>query len=256
MSRTNLQQHLCTMLCREVQVVERRGQLMVSLPFEGRDGDHPVVHLSQEGEGWRLSDLAKTLMRLSYENDLSKLLSGARGKLYEQVLRECGVSDQDGELVVKAGAEELVQGLFRLGRCICRLEDLGLWSRGRVESTFYDDLNSVLRDVVGGDRLIRDYVDPDVPASENYPIDFYVQGARAPLYLFGVKGADKARLTAITLQHLKTYAGNFDSLVVVNDLGDVSKADIERLAKVANDMVFGLDDKRAIRDKIDHRLRA
>ena len=63
-------------------------------------------------------------------------------------------------------------------------------------------------------------------------------------------------MNAITIQHLKTYAGNFDSLVVVNDLGDVSKADIERLAKVANDMVFGLDDKRAIRDKIDHRLRA
>jgi hypothetical protein len=252
----DIQKQLCEMLCREIQVVERWGNLIVSLPFEGRDGDHPVVYLARAGDGWRLSDQAKTLMRLSYENDLTKLLTGARGKLYEQVLRESGISEDDGELFVSVGADELALGVFRMGRGMSRLEDLGLWSRGRVESTFYDDLNSVLRDVVGVDRLIRNYVDPDVPESDSYPIDFYVQGVHAPLYMFGVKGADKARLTTITLQHLKAHAGSFDSLVVVNDLGDISKPDIERLAKVANDMVFGLDDTAAIREKIDHRLRA
>ena len=256
MTALDVQNQLCEALCRELRAIERNGRLAVSLPFEGRDGDHPVAYLSREGDGWRVSDQAKTLMRLSYENDLTKLLTGARGKLYAQVLRECGISDQDGELVVIVGPGDLARGLFRLRRGMCRLEDLGLWSRGRVESTFYDDLDSVLRDVVGGERLIRDYVDPDVPSSENYPIDFYVQGAHAPLYMFGVKGADKARLTTITLQHLKAHAGVFDSLVVVNDLGDISRPDIERLAKVANDMVFGLEDRHTIRDKIDHRLRA
>ncbi|WP_377154751.1 DUF1828 domain-containing protein [Roseateles sp. UC29_93] len=256
MTVADIQERLCKLMCLEVRVVERRGQLVVSLPFEGRDGDHLVAHLKHEGDRWRISDRANTLMRLSYENDLSKLLSGARGKLYEQVLRESGIAEDDGELFVIVDADDLARGLFRLGRGMSRLEDLGLWSRGRVESTFYDDLNSVLRDVVGRERLIRDYVDPDVPESDNYPIDFFVQGIHAPLYVFGVKGADKARLTTITLQHLKAHAGSFDSLVVVNDLGDITKPDIERLAKVANDMVFGLDDTCAIREKIDHRLRA
>lgn len=256
MSVVEIQERLCKLMCQEVRVIERRGQLVVSLPFEGRDGDHLVAHLTHEGAGWRISDRANTLMRLSYENDLSKLLSGARGKLYEQVLRESGISEDDGELFVIVDDDDLARGLFRLGRGMSRLEDLGLWSRGRVESTFYDDLNSVLRDAVGGDRLIRDYVDPDVPEGDNYPIDFFVQGIHAPLYVFGVKGADKARLTTITLQHLKAHASSFDSLVVVNDLGDISKPDIERLSKVANDMVFGLDDTAAIREKIDHRLRA
>lgn len=256
MKAEDIQEHLCGLMCQEVRVVDRRGQLVVSLPFEGRDGDHLVVHLQPEAQGWRISDRANTFMRLSYENDLSKLLSGARGKLYEQVLRESGILEDDGELFIVVGTDELARGLFRLGRGMSRLEDLGLWSRGRVESTFYDDLASVLRDAVGGACLIRDYVDPDVPESESYPIDFYVQGAHAPLYMFGIKGADKARLTTLTLQHLKAHAGSFDSLVVVSDLGDISKPDIERLSKVANDMVFGLEDTDALRDKIDHRLRA
>ncbi|WP_431286369.1 DUF1828 domain-containing protein [Roseateles chitinivorans] len=150
MTAANLQERLCELVCQEMQLVERRGQWMVSLPFEGRDGDHLVAHLTQQGDGWRISDRANTLMRLSYENDLPKLLSGARGRLYEQVMRESGISEDDGELFIIVGADDLARGLFRLGRGMSRLEDLGLWSRGRVESTFYDDLNSVLRNVVGG----------------------------------------------------------------------------------------------------------
>lgn len=127
----DFEQQLFAMFYREVNVVERRGQFAVSLPFEGRDGDCPVIHLARENEGWRLSDSANTLMRLSYENDLTELLSGSRGEHFQRVLRECGVSDHDGELVVAVGVNDLVRGLFRLGRCICRLEDLGLRSRGR-----------------------------------------------------------------------------------------------------------------------------
>ncbi len=130
MKQTNLEQQLFAMVGREMKVVERRGKFVVSLPFEGRDGDSPVIHLTRENDGWRLSDSANTLMRLSYENDLTELLSCSCGEHFQQVLRECGVSDHDGELVAVVDDDDLVRGLFRLGRCICRLEDLGLRSLG------------------------------------------------------------------------------------------------------------------------------
>lgn len=129
-SATEVQERLCELICAEVQVFERRGQWVVSLPLECSDGDRLVAHLKREKDGWRISDKANTWMRLSCENDLSKLLGGTRGKLYEQVLSESGIREDDGELLVDVRDDELALGLFRMARAMSRVEDLGRWGRG------------------------------------------------------------------------------------------------------------------------------
>jgi len=195
-------------------------------------------------------------MRLSYENDLSRLLSGARERLYLAILEESGLKEDDGELFTEVALDGLVTGLFALAQGVLRVEDLGLWTRTRVESTFSDDLRTLLRSIVGAEELIENYEVPGLPNAESYPVDFCIKTSGVPLYIFGIQNKDKARLTTIILQHLAKHQQDFNSMVVYSDVDEIPKADTKRLMNAANDAVASIDDADVIRSKITHRLRA
>lgn len=235
-------------------MVQRASDFAVSLPIVGRDGDHLTAYVSDQTAGWRVSDMGATLMRLSYENDLPKLLTGARKKLFLAVLQEAGLTEDDGEIFIEVPADALSKGLFALGQGATRVEDLGLWTRTRVENTFNDDLRSVLLDIVGVNGFIEGYEVPGISNSENYPVDFYVKTPGLPLYVFGVQHRDKARLTTIILQHLSAHNQKFNSMVVYSDVDDIPKIDAKRLMNAANDAVASIGDSIVIRSKIAHRL--
>ncbi len=252
----SIRSSLCSSFCRDVVVVERAGELAISLPIVGRDGDHLTAYVSPTTGGWRVSDKGSTLMRLSYENDLSKLLAGARERLFNTVLQECGLQEDDGELFIDVAADALSMGLFALGQGAARIEDLGLWTRTRVESSFADDLRSLIIEAAGAENVIEGYEVPDLPSAESYPIDFYIRTPREPLYVFGVGSRDKARLATIILQHLAAHDQKFNSMIVYADIDDIPKPDTKRLMVAANDSVPSITERNGIRAKIAHRMAA
>ncbi|TCT10954.1 uncharacterized protein DUF1828 [Paralcaligenes ureilyticus] len=195
-------------------------------------------------------------MRLSYENDLSKLLSGARQKLFTSVLLESGLQEGDGEIFIEVPADSLSHALFTLSQGVIRLEDLGLWTQNRVESTFYDDLRRLIVETVPTEDLAEDYIVPNVPAAENYPVDFFIKTNGNPLYLFGVLSKDKAMLSTIIIQHLRASGAKFDAMIVYQDIDSIPKQHTKRLMSAANDTVASIDDHDAIKEKIKHRRAA
>ncbi|RKR02622.1 uncharacterized protein DUF1828 [Kushneria sinocarnis] len=249
-----LRKQLCSAFCEDVSVSARKDSIRVSLPLVARDGDRHTVYLSRGDGGWRISDMGSTLMRLSYENDLNSLLSGPRGELFQQIIGESGIQEDDGELSLEVPTDGLLRGLFSLGQSASRIEDLGLWSRTRVESTFRDDLRGILHDAVGAQDVIEDYVVPGVEDAELYPVDFYIRAERRPLYLFGVNSPDRARISTIVMQHLLHHHQDFDSFVVCSDFFSLPKVDGARLMNAANDMVHSLDNVTDLQRKLKHRL--
>lgn len=247
---------LCTAFCEDV-VVRARGEILtVSIPMTARDGDGFTAYLSRTAGGWRISDAANTMMRLSYENDLGKLISGARAKLYSTILAESGLQEDDGELFVEVPADRLTQGLFTLGQGLSRVEDLALWTTSRIESTFFDDLRAALHAFLPADKIETDYLVPGLPGAENYPVDFCIHTGGRPLYLFGVNNQDKARLATIILQHLQQNDQQFDSMAVCADFDAISQKDRHRLMIAANDIVPSVADIKSIQQKIKHRMMA
>lgn len=247
-----LKETLCHAFCADVGIRSSGGLLNVSLPMTARDGDSFSVYLARSPAGWRISDAATTMMRLSYENDLNFLFSGQRGRLYETILAETGLKEDDGELFLDVPADQLIVGMFRVGQALSRIEDLALWTRSRVESTFYSDLKAAILSVVPKQEVTEAYV-PAIPGGEDYLIDYRVEAQARPLYVFGVNGKDKARLTTITLLKLKAAGEKFDSMVVLNDIADLPRADESRLLEAANDVVPNITNIEAIREKIQHR---
>ncbi|WP_429256937.1 DUF1828 domain-containing protein [Paraburkholderia sp. GAS334] len=224
----------------------------------GRDGDHITLYALANAGGYRFTDHGSTRMRLSYEMDLSDLEKSARGRVYEQILRDCGVNQsEEGALYSDVPSNKFAEGLFNTAQAVARVLDLPQWNRKRIADTFLDDLAEIIRDAAAGRQVDRDFAYRDLPAASSYVVDYRIALPQSRDFLvFGVDSSNKARLSTITMQHLRAVGKNFDSLVVVSSLDDIPKADLARLMNAANDMVAGIDDRSEISRKVQRHLEA
>lgn len=252
MTIDELRTDLCKALCANIDVRERPdGRMYVSTPFRFSDGDSFSIYLERlPAGGFRISDLGGTLMHLSYEQDIDKLREGARLKVFSQILGETGLIDDEGELRLDVAANRLGDGIFQFGQALTRVHDLTMLNRVQVESTFYDDLYERLTEIVGADRVIRDYTAPGLAQSQDYPIDFAIPDLREPLLIFGVPSQSKARLATIVMQHLLRQNVAFRGMVVYADMSAIPRPDVSRLTAVANDQVPTLLESEALIRKV------
>ena len=239
---------------RSVMRVHRRpdGVLMLDTPFTFPDGDHYPLYISLEPDGnIVLGDRGHTLMHISYEHDVDALFDGTRAALREQITRELGVEEENGAFSVQTKPEGIAEAAFRLGQALTKIYDLTFLSRERNESTFYEDFHGVLVSLVDETRVQKDHVLADVPEAHNYPIDYRLgtlQGGQ--VFIFGVPGRDKARITTISLAHFLLNKVEFESLIVYRDMKNIPRLDLARLTNVAGTAVSSLDAEPDLRRKL------
>lgn len=252
MNLESIEKIICASLCADVRVVRQENDLLyVSTPFAFSDGDAYSMYLQPlRTGGFRITDLGGTLMHLSYDNEVSKLREGTRGKLFRQIVAEVGLQEDDGEFFLDTPADQLGASIFRFGQAITRIHDLTLLSKARAENTFFDDLRERLYSIVSKELVHENYLVPGLPDASNYQVDFFIEGHEKPLYLFGVSSRDKAMLTTIVLQHLNALKVEFRSMVVFKDFADLPRKDFSRLMNAANDMVSSLDADEALERKL------
>ncbi|CAE6851264.1 DUF1828 domain-containing protein [Paraburkholderia domus] len=254
---TTIKRLLCESWCSELDVAEDGDSLRLSMPFVEPDGDYVTVWLRQTLGGWRLEDAGTTLMRVSYDSDVAALMRGPRKVMLDRMLSEYGARlGDDGQVIAEAPEVDLGPALLRYGQAVLRANEVRSWSKARVTSTFFEDLRLNLVDIVGVDRVLQNYKVPDVPAADDYLVDFAISGAPEPLFVFGVPSKDRARLTTIVLQHIEQYVERFNSIVVFQNASEIGNADLRRLMNAANDMIDSVDAKDALAKKIKHRLAA
>lgn len=243
-------------ICAGVSFKEKReGVIQVFLPISGRDGDLFNIYLKQDLGGWRVTDFGSTLMRLSYEFDLDKVLTGNRLKQFELMLSEAEIENQDGELVKLSSPERLASNLFEFATTLVRVSDLSLWMHYRTESNFYDDLARELTGLFPSYKLIRD--DPITWLGEGYFVDYrLLNSIDNELYVFGVPSGDKAKLVTLTIERMLRLKPEFEVVVICKNMDDLSKFDRKRMINAANDIVTDMTEKEAITRKVNRHLRA
>ena len=105
-------------------------------------------------------------------------------------------------------------------------------------------------------QIERDYV-PDVPNAQAYPVDYRIEGkSGVPVFLYGVPNRDKARLTTIMLSHFHRHALRFESILVFEDQGAISRTDLARLSDVGGDMISSLASHEDFNRKLLQRVAA
>jgi hypothetical protein len=135
----------------------------------------------------------------------------------------------------------LAVALFSLGQALTKISDLTFLNRARAESTFYEELEASLFKLVPAEKIQKDYLHPQMEDAAIYPIDYFVQGKYAPLFVFGIPNKDKARLTTIVLEHLLRITKDFDSLLIFSDQKNIPRPDLARLSNTGGEMIASLD---------------
>lgn len=240
---TRLQQLLCERLCNDVQIVRRPdGKLMLRTGFQFPDGDHFPIHVSEAASGVRLSDSGHTLMHISYDHDIDSFLHGVRRKLLETIVSESGICFDGGVFSIESSPEGLPEAIFRFGQALTQVYDLTFLSKSRVRSTFYDDLTTLLKSVIGEDKIQLDYVPRELPNPDAYWVDFKIDGKHdTPLFVYGVPNRDKARLATIMLSYFHRHEIEFTSILIFQDQTEIPRLDLARLSDVGGDMISSLD---------------
>ena len=102
------------------------------------------------------------------------------------------------------------------------------------------------------DDVDTDYIPPGVPNGNDYPVDYHFAGSDGrPVFLYGVPGRDKARLTTIMLSHFLLHELKFDSLVVFADQREIPRLDLAGLTNVAGTAVACLFAEEDLRRKTE-----
>ncbi len=241
-----------------IKVIKRpSGKVMLVTPFHYPDGDGYPIYVTATGTGgFVLSDGGHTLMHLSYENDIDGLLKGARRTLLEQVVALEGArfDPVTGAFFIETASDQIVGAVFCLGQVLTRVFSLTFLSRSRVASTFYEDLYGQIVATVPEERVVRDYLVPGISLAEHYRVDFCIETAKTPLFIYGIPGRDKARLTTISLQHLNLCEVNYESLLVFEDPKEIPSHDFERLMNVGGEMISSLNATDELSRKITRRV--
>ncbi len=243
------------MLCSEVQVIERANDLLlVKTPFSFSDGDCYAMYLRHLPTGnMRITDCGHTMMHLSYENDIDKFKEGTRGKVFQGIISEMDINEENGEFYIDFPFEQMGMAVFKFGQALTKIKDLTFLNKFRAESTFYDDLYETILKTVSEDKISRDFV-YDMPNGKDYPIDYKIDGKTSPLFIFGIPSRDKARLSTIVLEHLLRENADFDSLLIFQDQTTIPTKDLARLSNVGGEMVSSLDAQEDLHRKLGRRI--
>ena len=117
------------------------------------------------------------------------------------------------------------------------------FKREVIQSLFYEQLSECIEERLG-EYSPRSRVLP-IPDHDEYDVDYQFDAGPRPLYLFGVKDNDKARLSTISCLEFQRRRLPFKSVMVHQDFeAGRSRRDCVRITSAADKQFTSFDDFR------------
>ena len=235
---------------------ERRpGMLQVLAPLFHEDGDMVDIFLDEPADGSskvRIGDHGLTLMRLSYTYDLD---TENKQRIFNHILAENRIQEQDGRLFIEADPERLYPALLQFAQTVAKVSSMKFFKREVTQNLFYAQLAEFVEE-----RLAEYSPRPKtlpIPDHDEYEVDFQLEIGRRPVFLFGVKDDDKARLATISCLEFQRREIPFKSVIVHQDFeSGITKKDRTRITSASDKQFPSLDDFRENGPRFFERERA
>jgi hypothetical protein len=141
----------------------------------------------------RISDHGMTLMRLTYSYDLD---TPNKQRIFSRILAENRIQEADGRLYIEADPEALYPAILQFAQTVAKVSSMQYFKREVIQSLFYEQLDEFIQEHLAAYNP-RPGVLP-IPDHDEYEVDYQFDVGPRPLYLFGVKEKDKARLVTIS----------------------------------------------------------
>ena len=198
-------------------VSEGLNRYRVLTPFRFGDGDHLVVVLKRDGDGWMLSDEAHTYMHLTYEMDERDLHRGTRQTIISNTLSVFEVEDRKGELVLSVLDERYGDALYSFVQALLKVSDVSYLSREQVKSIFMDDFRASLSRWVPEERRVFGWHDAERDPQGVYEVDCRINGTPRPVLVHALPNDDRTRDATISLLQFERWGVPFRSLAIFED---------------------------------------
>lgn len=230
-------------VCAQIELEPQgEGRFLVKTPFRFDDGDHFVIALKRDADGWILTDEANTIMHLSYWMDVDVLeTQGNRKEILDNSLSLFSVENRDGELVKPVQNDKFGNALFNFVQALTKVSDVSFLTRERVRSTFMEDLFAFLKKTVPPDRIQFNWK-ADQDSSGKYPVDARINQMKRPLFLYGILNEDKMKDVTINLLTFDKWKLKFQSVAVFDDLQAMPRKPLAKFLDV-NDKPFSSFDE-------------
>jgi hypothetical protein len=235
---------------------ERRpGVTQVLAPLFHEDGDMVDIFLDEARNGTsklRISDHGMTLMRLTYSYDLD---TPNKQRIFSRILAENRIQEADGRLYIEAEPEALYPAILQFAQTVAKVSSMQYFKREVIQSLFYEQLDEFIQEHLAGYNP-RPGVLP-IPDHDEYEVDYQFDCGPRPLYLFGVKDNDKARLATISCLEFLRHRLPFKSVMVHQDFeSGITKKDRTRITNAADKQFTSLDHFRETGPQFFERERA
>lgn len=228
-----------------VRLEEKRPNIQqVFAPLYHEDGDMMDIFLDLAkdanllaGGRIRLSDHGMTLMRLSYTFDLD---TSNKEKIFNRILLENGVSEEEGELYMETDVESLYPALMQFSQSIGKVCNMRLFRRETLDSLFEEMLEEFIREKLAKYQPTSSVC--PIPDRDDLEVDWQFTPNGTPLYLFGVRDNARARLATISCLEFQRNTLHFRSMVVHEDFDKIGRKDKTRLTSASDKQFTSLDD--------------
>jgi hypothetical protein len=219
----------------KIRIEEKRpGIMQLYVPIFHEDGD--MIDLFLNVKEQKLLDYGQTLMRLSYTYDID---TENKEAILQKILTENQVNDQEGNLWITTKPETVFTDVMHMTSVLSKVGSMRYFKREVIESLFYEILDEFITAELQEFMPIR-RVYP-IPERDDIEADYQFSPNGHPVYLFGVKDANKAKLATITCLELQRAKINFRGWVVNEDFEKLPKKDRSRLTNTCDKQFTSLD---------------
>ena len=219
---------------------ERRpGIHQLIVPILHEDGDMVDIYVqdSPKGDGYvRLCDFGMALMRLSYSFDVS---TPSRERIQESLLINNGVNRGDGGLYLDAPIGVVYESVLQFAGCVQKVCNMRYWNRETVRSAFYDDLNEYIATEMKRFSPVQNHT--PMEGYDVLSVDWFLTHNERNIYVFGVRGDNKAKNVAISLLEFQKAELPFISIVAHEDMDELGKRSKIYLTNNADIQYSGLE---------------
>lgn len=221
-------------------IIEKKENLyQVFAPFYHSDGDmiDIFIKVNNKNNSLTVCDCGLTLMRLSYDYDID---TDRKKNILKRILNENNVKNNGDNLTIYTEPQFLFQNILSMTQTINKISTMSFYQRDVISSLFYEQVNDFVVTHLQNFNPKKNY--SPLPDREELTVDYYFPSEKKPIYLFTVKGPDRAKNAVISMLSFQKENIPFTGAVVYDNFGNLTNKDQKLIMSAADKQFYDILD--------------